>query len=188
MKEQENEESGTHGQFNTDQADAKEKRLSIPPKEVRRLMIETLRKSRRKPEPGEIGAAAKGLKSMKIDRKIRMKLLKRCLREKRLKFRESIPEMKRKERQRQLKSLYFTMEEVRTLVNTKKKRQGSQLLHDKLTIMGDKRLVYRALMLYVYSVLRPNEIRDLIEEGLEMTEAMYTKKSTKQLKREAARC
>ena len=184
VKEEKNEESGTHGQFNTDQADAKEKRLSIPPKEVRRLMIETLRKSRRKPEPGEIGAAAKGLKSMKIDRKIRMKLLKRCLREKRLKFREAIPEMKRKERQRQLKSLYFTMEEVRTLVNTKKKRQGSKLLHDKLTIMGDKRLVYRALMLYVYSVLRPNEIRDLIEEGLEMTEAMYTKKSTKQLKRE----
>ena len=71
MKEEKNEESGTHGQFNTDQADAKEKRLSIPPKEVRRLMIETLRKSRRKPEPGEIGAAAKGLKSMKIDRKIR---------------------------------------------------------------------------------------------------------------------
>ena len=119
---------------------------------------------------------------MKIDRKIRMKLLKRCLREKRLKFRESIPEMKRKERQRQLKSLRFTMEEVRTLVNTKRKRQGSKLLHDKLTIMGNKRLVYRALMLYVYTVLGPNEIRDLIEEGLEMTEAMYTKKSIKQLK------
>ena len=48
--------------------------------------------------------------------------------------------------------------------------------------MGDKRLVYRALMLYVYTVLGPNEIRDLIEEGLEMTEAMYTKKSIKQLK------
>ena len=183
VKNQKNEDSGINGQLDISQGEAKEKRLSIPPKEVRRLMIETLRKSRRKPEPGEIGAAAKGLKSMKIDRKIKMKLLKRCLREKRLKFRESIPEMKRKERQRQIKSLRFTMEEVRTLVNTKKKREGSKLLNDKLTIMGNKRLVYRALMLYVYSVLRPNEIRDLIEEGLEMTEAMYTKKSEKMLKR-----
>ena len=76
----------------------REKRLSLPPEEVRKLMMETLKLSDRKPEPGEIGAAAKGPKSMKVDRKVRMKLLKRCLREKRIKFREDIPELKRKER------------------------------------------------------------------------------------------
>ena len=52
----------------------REKRLSLPPEQVRKIMMETLQKSNRKPEPGEIGAAAKGPKSMKIDRKIRMKL------------------------------------------------------------------------------------------------------------------
>ena len=110
----------------------REKRLSLPPEQVRKLMIETLQKSNRKPEPGEIGAAAKGPKSMKIDRKIRMKLLKRCLREKRLKFRDSIPQLKRKERERQLKSLRFTMDEVRTLVhndyNSKKKNVHNAVL------------------------------------------------------------
>ena len=164
----------------------REKRLSLPPEEVRKLMMETLKLSDRKPEPGEIGAAAKGPKSMKVDRKVRMKLLKRCLREKRTKFREDIPELKRKERKRQLKSLRFTMDEVRTLVqnDSRSNRKGSKLLNDKLSIMGNERLVYRALMLYVYSILKPKEIEHLIEEGIEMTEAMYTKKSEKEIRQE----
>jgi hypothetical protein len=153
------------------------KRLKIPPEEIQKLMVEALNMSSRKPGPGEIGAETRGPKSMKISKKVKEMLLKRLLRRKRVRFRNMLPELIHEERIKQTKSSKFNVEDVRVLLTEKpgknKVDQSTKILERKIIVHSNEKKIMSAIQLFVYSTLEPDEIENLIEEGIEMMETSY---------------